>query len=141
MRHILLWLSCSTSVVALIGLVTSNVAATTAAVDSPCKTAAIYHSGQEPTWQEVVCIDSCGVYGCDKFRQSLPTYGVGWTCGCPGGGPWVCCHTVASENPEVEPWVVATGNCDVECGSGGTCTIVVTEIDPETTEFTAECIQ
>jgi hypothetical protein len=112
-------------------------AVTPPAVTPPCETIALLDPDDV---QSVICIDSCGVHGCKKFTQSTQYYGSGETCGCPGGGPWVCCHLVAGIDPAGKPWTIATGSCAKEddCGNDGICKRDQVQ-EAGVTEFSASC--
>jgi hypothetical protein len=90
--------------------------------NEPCITSTVYST--PPDSFAVVCVTPCGVYECRKYNESVPTYGIGQSCGCPGGGPTVCCHIVGGWDISYDPpesFSHKSGTCGGACPSG-TCT-------------------
>jgi hypothetical protein len=105
-----------------------------------CLTTALY---TVPNEQSVNCVESCGVYGCAYFVEIIQPEGwAGYTCGCPGGGPWECCHLIAGYDPNGWAFAVPSGDCGTDGCPGPTpCSTWITIVSEDKAEFWADCGQ
>jgi hypothetical protein len=74
---------------------------------------------------DVHCIHPCHIQlGCSLYPIDVPTYGIGWTCGCAFGGAGYCCDLAVGWDPGQGDWfLVGNGACGGELCSPGACTV------------------
>lgn len=103
-----------------------------------CETVAIVDDLDELT---IECLNGCGVYGCTLYPTNVPGYGIGYSCGCPVGGPSICCHLVAGYDQYGNSFSIQTGNCNSPTYSDcdpGNCK-KITEFDGDVLTVSAAC--